>query len=175
MYDSLLPCGVNREADLHTRTVCIMLSILTVTGTVATCVWISGVASLYCLKRFLALFYKVNSGGVPAKPTRKEKIGEGKRKPVGDVVPAAKDNQNDTTGRKEEIGDTPVKIERIGINEKVYEEDTEGSDDTVGSYGLLDKYTNKDGNEDLKHTHQDAVVQFSEADTMRMDIERSLK
>lgn len=167
MYDSLLPRGANREADLRTRTVCIMLSILTVTGTVATCVWISGVASLYCLKRFLALFYKVNSGVVPTKPTRKEN--------VGDVVPAAKDNKNDTTSRKEEIGDSPVKIERIGVNEKVYEEDTEGSDDTVGSYGLLNKYTNKDKNEDLKHTQQDADAQFSEAEKMRMDIERSLK
>lgn len=175
MIPSFLLGSTGKLTCLRTRTVCIMLSILTVTGMVATCVWISGVASLYCLKRSLALFHKVNSGGVPAKPTRKEKIGEGKRKPVGDVVPAAKDNQNDTTGRKEEIGDSPVKIERIRVNEKVYEEDTEGSDDTVGSYGLLNKYTNKDKNEDLKHTQQDPAVQFSEAEKMRMDIERSLK
>lgn len=152
-----------------------MFSILTVTATVATCVWISGVASLYCLKRTLALFYGVTSSETPAKTTQKGKIGEGKKKPVGDVVPAAKDNKNETTGRKEEIGDSPVKIERIGVSEKVYEEDTEGSDDTVGSYGLLDKYTNKGENEDLKYSQPNAPMQFSEAEKMRMDIERSLK
>lgn len=171
VYFPLL-CGVDGEADLCMRKVCIMFSILTVTATVATCVWISGVASLYCLKRTLALFYGVTSSETPTKTAQKERIGEGKKKPVGDVVPAAKDNKNETTGPKEEIGDSPVKIERIGVSEKVYEED---SDDTVGSYGLLDKYTNKGENENLKYTQQNAPMQFSEAEKLRMDIERSLK
>lgn len=147
-----------------------MFSILTLTATVATCVWISAVASLFCFKRVLALLSGVTSIQAPAKPTRKERIGEERKKPV-ENAPATKDS----TGLKEDIGDSPIKIEHIGISEKVYEEDTEGSDDTVGSYGMLNQYTNKSKSGDLKHAQPNDPAQLSEADKMRMDIERSLK
>lgn len=153
-----------------------MFSILTLTATVATCVWASAVASLFCFKRILSLLSVVTSSQTPAKTSRKERISEDKKKPVGNV-PATKDqgnSQNESTGRKEEIGDSPIKIEHIGVSEKVYEEDTEGSDDTVGSYGLLNQYTDKTKTGDLKHAQLNDPAQLSEAERMRMDIERSL-
>lgn len=150
-----------------------MFSILTATATVATCVWISGVASLFCLKRILALLSGATSSSAPAKTTRKERIGE-EKKPAENVAPAVKGqgteghNQKDNTTRNGETGDSPVTIEYTEINEKAYEEDTEGSDDTAGSY-------NRVKSEDLKYAQPNASVQFSEAEKMRIDIERSLQ
>lgn len=155
-----------------------MFSILTVTATVATCVWISGVVSLLSFQWFINL---LSGSAAPAKPVKKERISEGKKKPAENVVLSTKDHQDEVrnrkenTSRREESGSQPLKIEPTGISEKVYEQDTEGSDDTVGSYSASNQYPNRVKIEDFKWGQLNTPGQLSEAEKMRRDIERSLQ
>lgn len=157
---------------------CVMFTILTVTATVATCVWISGVVSLLVLMRALSLLSGATSSPAPAKTVKKEKTGEGRQKPADNVVLASKNgghSQKENVSRRDENGGSAIKIEPTGAKERLYEEDTEGSDDTVGSYGAFNQYAGGAKAGDLGWVQPDAPVQLSEAEKMRRDIERSLK
>lgn len=83
--------------------------------------------------------------------------------------PVDKDAAHENVRRGDQIA---VKVGGDEGGQKTDEDDTEGSDDTVGSYGALNQYTNRVKNEDLKRAQP---VPVSDAEKMRRDIERSLK